>query len=166
MNRLAFIRIAVFACTLSFFSTAVSAQSRPPHPIQVLVSPDKPDWTYAPGEEATFTIRILKHQVPIEDAEVSYTIGPEKMKPTDQGTVKLKNGEAKVEGKLTEAGFLRCEARVTVDGSTYRGLATAGYTPESIQPTQSLPDDFWDFWNNAKAEAAKIPMDEIGRAHV
>ena len=159
MNRLAFIRIAVFACTLSFFSTAVSAQSRPPHPIQVLVSPDKPDWTYAPGEEATFTIRILKHQVPIEDVEVSYTIGPEKMKPTDQGTVKLKNGEAKVEGKLTEAGFLRCEARVTVDGSTYRGLATAGYTPESIQPTQSLPDDFWDFWNNAKAEAAKIPMD-------
>src|SRR5690606_285043 len=159
MNRLSFIRIAALACALLLFSSIVSAQSRPPHPIQVLISPDKPDWTYAPGEEATFTIQILKHQVPIEDAEVSYMIGPEKMKPTDQGTVKLKNGKAKIKGELTEAGFLRCEARFAMDGTTYRGLATAGYAPDNIQPTQTLPDDFRDFWNKAKAEAAKIPMD-------
>src|SRR5690606_34726031 len=104
MNRRSFIRIIALACTLASFSSIVSAQSRPPHPIQVLVSPDKPEWTYAAGEEATFTIQILKQQVPIVDVEVIYTIGPEKMKPTDQGTVKLKNGKAKVEGKLTEAG--------------------------------------------------------------
>ena len=159
MNRLSFIRITALACVLSFFSTIVSAQSRPPHPIQVLVSPDKPDWTYAPGEEATFTIRVLEHQVPVQDAQVSYSVGLEKMPPTDQGTLTLKNGVAQVTGKLTDPGFLRCEARVTVDGHTYRGLATAGYAPENIQPTQQLPDDFWDFWNTAKTEAAKIPMD-------
>lgn len=159
MNRLTFIRAFGAIFGFLFFAFFSFAQSRPPHPIQVLVSPDKPDWTYSPGEEAVFTIRVLKHQVPMEDVEVSYTVGPEKMKPIDQGTVKLKEGSAKVKGELSEAGFLRCEARVVVDGTTYRGLATAGYAPESIQPTQTLPDDFWDFWNTAKAKAAKIPLD-------
>lgn len=159
MNRLSFIRVAISVCVLSFLSLATFSQSRPPHPIQVLVSPDKPDWTYAPGEEATFTIRILKHQVPMEDVEISYTIGLEKMPPSARGTLRLKGGVGTVKGKLSEAGFLRCEATVMVDGSSYRGLATAGYSPESIQPTQQLPEDFWQFWNNAKAEAAKIPMD-------
>lgn len=159
MNRLSFIRSAFAVCGALFLALTSFAQSRPPHPIQVLVSPDKPDWTYAPGEEATFTIRILRHQVPMEDVEVMYTVGPEKMKPVSQGTLKLKKGIATVKGKLTDPGFLRCEARITLDGTDYRGLATAGYAPERIQPTQTLPDDFWAFWNNAKAEAAKIPLD-------
>jgi Acetyl esterase (deacetylase) len=159
MNRRFFFRAVALAygmCFLSFFATA---QSRPPHPIQVLVSPDKPDWNYVPGEKATFTIRVLKHQVPVDGAEVAYTVGPEKMAPASQGTLSTENGQGKVSGTLKEPGFLRCEVRVTVDGVQYRGLATAGYAPESIQPTQELPADFWDFWNTAKAEAAKIPMD-------
>src|SRR5690606_36789223 len=109
MNRLSFIRITALAFVLSFFSTIVSAQSRPPHPMQVLVTPDKPDWTYVPGEEATFTIRVLKHQVPIPAAEITYAVGLEKMTPVDQGTLILKDGQARVKGKLTEPGFLRCE---------------------------------------------------------
>ncbi|MGK6350852.1 acetylxylan esterase [Parapedobacter sp. DT-150] len=159
MNRLSFVRTVALACGLLFFSLSTFSQSRPPHPIQVLVSPDKPDWTYAPGEEATFTIRVLKHQVPMDDVEVSYAIGLEKMPPSNQGTLRLKGAAATVKGKLTDAGFLRCEVQVTVDGANYRGLATAGYDPESIQPTQQLPSDFWDFWNSAKAEAAKVPLD-------
>lgn len=159
MNRLIFIRAFVMAYGLFFVTLYAFAQSRPPHPIQVLVSPDKPDWNYAPGEEAEFTIRVLKHQVPLEEAEVVYGVGPEKMAPSGHGTLKLKGGVGIVKGKLSDPGFLRCEARISVDGVTYRGLATAAYAPESIQPTQQLPDDFWEFWNAAKAEAAKVPMD-------
>lgn len=159
MNRLSFIRSVFAICGALFLTLTSFAQSRPPHPFQVLVSPDKPDWTYAPGEEATFTIQVLKHQVPVEDVEITYTLGPEKMKPTDQGTLTLKGGKATVKGKLTDPGFLRCEARIKVDGASYRGLATAGYAPENIQPTQVLPDDFWEFWNQAKAEAANVPLD-------
>jgi len=159
MNRLTFLRSITLLCgTLVAVLTAVG-QSRPPHPIQVLVSPDKPDWTYAPGEEATFSIRILKHQVPMEEGEVTYAIGPEKMKPASQGTLILKKGVATVKGTMADPGFLRCEARITVEGTVYRGLATAGYAPERIQPTQTVPADFWEFWNNAKSEAANIPLD-------
>lgn len=159
MNRLSFIRFAFAICGTLFLTRTSFAQSRPLYPVQVVVSPDKADWTYAPGEEATFTIRILKHQVPMDDVEISYAVGFEKMKPINQGILKLKGGMATVKGKLTVPGFLRCEARITIDGTNYRGLATAGYAPESIQPTQTLPDDFWEFWNHAKAEAAKVPLD-------
>lgn len=159
MNRLTFLRAAYVVCCLLFFSLLTYSQSRPPHPIQVLVSPDRVDWTYGVGQEATFTIRVLQHQVPLSDIEVSYSVGLEKMIPDHQGTIMLKNGEAKVTGRLDEPGFLRCDVLVDMDGVTYRGLATAGYMPEQIQPTQQLPDDFWGFWNAAKADAAKIPMD-------
>lgn len=135
------------------------AQSRPPHPIQVLVSPDKPDWHYAIGEEAKFTVRVLKHQVPINDVEVIYSVGLEKMPATNKGNLKLQNGTGEVKGSLKQPGFLRCEAKVTVDGIAYRGLATAAFAPEAIEPTQTLPDDFWDFWDKAKVDAAKVPLD-------
>src|SRR5690606_6895256 len=160
MNRFSFIKVLTALCCCFFISLAGFSQTpRLTHAIQVLVSPDKPDWTYEPDEEATFTVQVLKHQVPLTDMEISYAVGPEKMPPTDQGKLKLKNGSTIIKGKLAEPGFLRCEAKVTIDGNTYRGIATAGYAPLDIQPTQTLPDDFQEFWNAAKANAAKVPMD-------
>lgn len=163
MNRITFIRMLTAACGLFFlsFSAFAQSQSRSAQLIQVLVSPNKADWTYALGEEASFEVTVLKHQVPVENATVTYQIGLEKMPPTQSGEVTLSSGSAVVGKKasLDAPGFLRCEVRVTVDGADYRGFATAAFAPESIQPTQQLPDDFWAFWNTAKAEAAKIPMD-------
>lgn len=159
MNRFNFIRFLTTLCCCLFVSLASFSQSRSMQPIQVLVSPDKPDWTYQPNQEATFKIQVLKHQVPLTDIEISYAVGPEKMQPTHEGKLKLKNGSGIIKGKLSGPGFLRCEANVTIDGNTYRGIATAGYAPLDIQPTQKLPDDFQEFWNTAKEKAAKIPMD-------
>ncbi|WP_206365236.1 acetylxylan esterase [Sphingobacterium corticibacterium] len=159
MNRFNFMKFLAALCCCLFISLAGFSQSRSTHPIQVLVSPDKPDWTYEPNEEASFSIQVLKHQVPLNDVEITYAVGPEKMTPVNNGKLQLKNGTAVVKGKLSAPGFLRCEANVTIDGNTYRGIATAGYAPQDIQPTQKLPDDFQEFWNEAKAKAAKIPMD-------
>lgn len=155
--NLSFRTILWLLITLPLASTA---QSRSTQLIQVLVSPDQADWTYDLGEEAVFTITVLKNQVPLENAEVSYTIGPEKMPATESATLQLDEGTGKT-GKVTmeSPGFLRCEAKITVDGQEYRGIATAGYEPTSIAPTQSLPDDFDEFWNTAKTEAAKVPLD-------
>ncbi|WP_262249072.1 acetylxylan esterase [Parapedobacter soli] len=161
MNRLTFLRTFISAFALLFFLQAVYSQSRSSQLIQVVVSPDKPDWTYAVGEEVHFFVTVLRHQALMESAEVSYTIGLEKMQPMQSGKATLKIGTGTVGESLQpkEPGFLRCEARITVDGVEYRGIGTAAIAPESIQPTQTLPDDFWNFWNAAKAEAAKVPMD-------
>jgi hypothetical protein len=148
MKRISF--LGWFAAALFILSImhVGFAQSRPPHPVQVLVSPDKADWNYKVGEEATFRVTVLKHQVPLKNAAVTIAIGPEKMPAVYSGTVTLKEGTGIAgSGKLKEPGFLRCEATVKVDGITYRGLATAGFEAESIRPTQVLPADFREFWD-------------------
>jgi cephalosporin-C deacetylase-like acetyl esterase len=41
----------------------------------------------------------------------------------------------------------------------YRGLATAGFDPQLIQPTVVNPEDFGQFWDKAKEELAAVPLD-------
>lgn len=130
--------------------------------VQVLVSPDKPDWTYEKGERAQFKITVLRNNVPLEGIEVKYSIQPELMEPWEEGTVNLKEGVATVKAKaFKEPGFLRCQASAEVDGKTYSSYATAGFSPEEIQPTTELPAGFEEFWKNARAELAKIPVKPV-----
>lgn len=127
---------------------------------QVIVSPDKADWTYKTGEKATFTIRVLVDNTPLENANVSYKIGPEQMKPDNEETAVAVPAEGLViSGTMKEPGMLRCTVTTTVNGKTYRGLATAAFSPEKIQPTQKNPGDFDAFWDAAKAELAATPID-------
>ena len=60
---------------------------------------------------------------------------------------------------MTTGGFLRCVAIADIDGKEYRNLCTAGFEPLSITPTVENPTDFDSFWEDAKTELAKIPMD-------
>ncbi len=127
--------------------------------IQIIVSPDKPDWTYQTGERAEFTISVLRNSVPLDGIDVDYKIQPEKMATWEEGTVKLKDGKATVKApKFKEPGFLRCRASVEIDGEYYFSYSTAGFSPEEIQPTTTLPDDFKEFWNKGKEELSKIPV--------
>lgn len=128
--------------------------------IEVIVSPDRPDWTYAVGEKVTFSVMVLQHQVPLASAAVNFEIAPDKMEPVHKGTVKLANGKGIVgSGVLDKPGFLRCTAVVEVDGVTYRGLATAAYSPQAIRPTVEMPADFKAFWDQAITEASRLPLD-------
>lgn len=130
--------------------------------VQVIVTPDKSDWTYLIGERASFKIQVLQNNYPLEGVEVNYSIQPELMENLEEGKVKLKNGEAVVKAKpFKEAGFLRCQASVEVDGKSYSSYATAGFSPEQIQPTTTLPDDFEAFWDKAKAELSKVPINPV-----
>ena len=127
--------------------------------VQVIVTPDKVDWTYQKGEQAQFQIMVLKNNVPLESIDVKYRINPEKMDSWEEGTITLKKGVATIKAKrFNEAGFLQCSASVEVDGKTYSSFATAGFSPYQIEPTTTLPSDFEQFWENAKSELAKVPI--------
>lgn len=145
----------VVACNFTY------SQSRSYQLIQVLVTPNKADWTYGANEEISFTVSVIKNQVPGKDIVVNYTIGWEKMKPLQAGQMTLKK-PAETIGKpikVKEAGFIRCEVKYTYDGQEYRGIATAGITPQLIQPTQANPSDFMAFWNKEINALNKIPLD-------
>ncbi len=128
--------------------------------VKVIVAPDRDDWTYKAGDPVKFSISVFKSGNPLKNLLVSYKIGPERMKPTIEESKTLNSGSITVHaGTMKTAGFLRCVATVEVDGVTYKGLATAGFDPLKIEPTIAHPADFDAFWDTAKQELAKIPLD-------
>jgi cephalosporin-C deacetylase len=134
--------------------------------VEVIVTPNHADWNYQVGEQAEFTITVLKHNVVMDGITINYTIGPDpgyrELKLWDEGTLTLKNGAVKVKAaKFSQPGFLRCTASVELDGKKYSSYATAGFAPDKIAPTTTLPADFEAFWNKGKEELANIPVNPV-----
>ncbi len=137
----------------------------PPHAdfrvaaIQLRIAPDHRDWTYKLGEPVKFRIMVTADNHPVDNATVTYSVGPEMM-PVDKKTAPVPLEGLVVDGgTLQVGGFIRCKAEVEFAGRTYRGTATAAFAPETIQPFQQDPADFDAFWTKAKEELAKIPME-------
>lgn len=127
--------------------------------IQVVVTPDRESWTYQPGERPEYTVTVLKNSMPLNNITVSYEYGPELVKPVESGTQVIKKSSCTVKASsMDKPGFQRLTARVSIDGKEYSSFATVGFTPEKIEPTTSLPDDFRQFWANALDELARIPV--------
>ncbi|MDF5689448.1 acetylxylan esterase [Aquirufa aurantiipilula] len=142
---------------LSVFLTL--AQPTEKH-IKVQVSADHPDWLYKPGEKVNFSVLVSKNGSPIPQVKIRYEIGPEKQDPWKKETQVLANGSLQVDGgTLSAAGFLRCVVIAEVEGKEYRNLATVGFSPNLLQATVANPTDFDAFWDKAKQDLAKIPLD-------
>jgi cephalosporin-C deacetylase-like acetyl esterase len=98
--------------------------------------------------------------LPPTDAEVSYILDKDGVPPVTEGKVKLEQGQATVEGTLSEPGFLRC--RITYAGvagqQPFTATASAAFDPQKIAPSMPVPDDFDAFWAQQKAKLAAIPM--------
>ncbi|MBC6999340.1 acetylxylan esterase [Cytophaga sp. FL35] len=145
----------------SYFSIAQPSKQL----VEVIITPSEADWTYNTGEQAEFTITVLKNKVPITGIEVDYAIGPDhgyrELPFSKQGTINLKNNTTVKAKKVDHSGFLRCSAKVTVDGKEYNSYTTVGFEPERIKPTTSLPKDFEEFWNKGKEELAQIPIEPV-----
>ncbi|WP_080056648.1 acetylxylan esterase [Spirosoma aerolatum] len=128
--------------------------------VKVLITPDHANWLYKIGEPVKFNVSVYRNNVLLKGVKLRYEIGPEKMEPTKKETLTLKDGTLALDGgSMKTAGFLRCIATAEVDGKEYKGLTTAGVEPQTIKPTVDNPADFKAFWDNAKADLAKIPMD-------
>ena len=127
--------------------------------VQIRVAPDHRDWSYQLGEPARFQITITADNEPISAVPITYTVGPEMMPATPQTATVALGGLVVEGGTLQVPGFLRCTVTAEVAGRTYKGVATAAFAPEKIQPFQTEPDDFMAFWDAGKAELAAIPMD-------
>ncbi|WP_373516001.1 acetylxylan esterase [Persicitalea sp.] len=147
-----------------FFALLLSMQAVLAQPaerfVKVIVAPDRTDWIYQPGDKVKFNISVLQSGNPVKGAVVRYEIGPEKMPATTRETKTLANGTLTLDGGTMEKpGFLRCVVIADIDGVEYRGLGTAGFSPEKIQASVTKPTNFDQFWTEAKADLAKIPLD-------
>ncbi|HSF54878.1 MAG TPA: acetylxylan esterase [Algoriphagus sp.] len=155
-------KIRCFAGLLVLFISfsELSFAQIPRQYLDISVSPDKPDWVYQVGEKVEFIVSVTQSGRPVPVENVRYFVKEEKMEPLQEGPLELKDGRATISSiGMKTPGFLRCEVFATIDGKEYRGLGTAAFEPEMIQPTVKMPEDFEAFWEEGKAELAKIPMD-------
>jgi cephalosporin-C deacetylase len=144
----------VLFCLLPAFAQPVEQR------VKVVVAPDRADWTYKTSDKVKFSITVLQDGNPIRNVKVRYEYGPEKMEPVKKDSAVLSTGSLTIDaGTMKTAGFLRCIAVARIDGKDYRGFATAGFDPLQVKPTIENPSDFIAFWDQAKADLAKIPMD-------
>lgn len=128
--------------------------------------PDHANWLYRTGEKATVEVQFYKYGIPQDGLTVSYELGGDMMPADAQGTVTLKNGKAVIPmGTMKEPGFRDCRLTATLDGKTYSHHIKVGFSPEKLQPYTRLPADFNEFWDKAKAEAARFPLAYI-KEHV
>jgi cephalosporin-C deacetylase-like acetyl esterase len=128
--------------------------------IRINVTPEQANWTYKPGEKVRFIVSVTQSGLAVGGAKVHYAVMPEKMAPVSSGPLNLKDGKAIIDGgTMKTPGFLRCEVFAEVDGKEYKGLGTAAFDPGAIKPTVENPADFTTFWNDAKAELGKVPLD-------
>lgn len=128
--------------------------------VRVLVASNHDDLLYKEGETVKFTVTVIRNDIPLKDVEIRYDVSEDMMPAHKSDKLVLKNGTTVINaGTMKKAGFLRCQVYAKYKEREYQGLATVGFSPEKIEPTIPVPDDFIQFWDKAKAEAAKIPMD-------
>src|SRR5581483_11686321 len=109
-NRL---RVGLMAVVLAGVAAAQQTAGR----IQVLASPEHPDWKYAPGEKVTFVVRVIRDGAPVHGLKLDWSAGPEMMDPVRKGTVDLTSDSARIEGgTMEQPGFLRMIATVEEEG--------------------------------------------------
>ncbi|WP_207496987.1 acetylxylan esterase [Aridibaculum aurantiacum] len=150
---------------LSSFILVGNALAQSPAPIKFVdfvLTPNHDDWDYKVNENATVQVSVLQFGVPIKNVSVDYEIGPELLPAEKKGNVLFKTGEGKIDiGTSKQPGFRQLKLRTSVNGKVYTGEIKVAYSPQDIQPTVQMPDDFMQFWNKAKEEASKVPMDAI-----
>lgn len=150
----------LFLCVLPLLFTLPILAQPPIQAVTIQVVPSHADWKYKVGEEVVFHVQVLKWGHPLKGATVHYELGLEKMPPSKKGTLQQGDGVQTVNaGKALAPGFIRCLVSYEVDGATYRGMGTAAVEPEKIEPVADMPDDFSQFWSNAREEAKKVPLD-------
>lgn len=127
---------------------------------QIRVSLDKENWTYEIGQTPKFTFAVTLNNSQVAGLPLKYACGPEAMPPTLEKTITTAAQPLTIDaGTMKEPGFYRCIASLTVDGRSYRGLATAAFVPDQIKAVVTDPTGFDAFWNAGKTQLAKVPLD-------
>lgn len=145
-----------------FLASALTYAQNYPSRSNVLwfTEPDHADWLYQLNEEARIEVSLYEFGVPVDDVKVQYSIGPEMLPADSQGTITLKNGKGQLSlGSSSSPGFRDCWLSVQLDGQEYRHHVKVGFEPEKLEAYTQLPEDFVSFWDSAKEEAAKCPME-------
>ena len=151
--------LLVIGLSLSLYA----ASALPKGKISIEITPDRTeDWRYSAGDSVAYDIVVRVDGKPLKNASVKYTFAREKMPAHETHRATLPDGRLRVKtAGMPCPGFLTCRVFLLDEkGATVADdLAQAAFDPEKLRPMTDMPEDFAAFWERAKAENAKIPMD-------
>lgn len=140
-----------------------AASALPKGKISIEITPDRTeDWRCSAGDSVAYDIVVRVDGKPLKNASVKYTFAREKMPAHETHRATLPDGRLRVKtAGMPCPGFLTCRVFLLDEkGATVADdLAQAAFDPEKLRPMTDMPEDFAAFWERAKAENAKIPMD-------
>lgn len=127
---------------------------------QVIVSPASGSWEAAVGDSLFFNIQVLRFNVPVSDTEVNYSLSNDCMPPFSTGSATITDGMTRIFAGIAETpGFIRCKASFSANNKSYSSLGTYAVNTELIEPTQTMPEDFLQFWQNILDNARATELD-------
>lgn len=135
-------------------TTSVGAADKPG--LKVTVSTDRADALYRCGEKVVFTVKLANGEETVTSGNVVVVLTLDGGKTLKRETLDLASPPATVSGTLSQPGFLRCHASYSADGKRGRGLGGAGFEPERIRTTATIPDDFAEFWEAGRAKQLEL----------
>ena len=141
---------------------SVSAQIRG-NSISIDVVPDHQDWRYEVGQTAQIKIMITREHTLLNNVTIDYEAGPEMYPEVKKQGVVLKDGTLTLKGKMTKPGFYRVDVKAMIEGKEYKGACAAAFSPELLQPTTVMPQDFSEYWQRAVSEARQVPLNPTKR---
>ena len=139
--------------------TGVGAENYPYRSDYLWVTvPDHADWLYQTGEKASVEVQFYKYGIP-RDGVVEWEVGTDLLPSDRSGSVRLKNGRAKISmGTARKPCFRDLRLKMTLDGKTYQHHVKVGFSADKIQPFTQEPKDFWAFWQHELDESRKTPV--------
>ena len=161
IKRFSKVRISLFTILLGHLFSPYILSSQPRKKlVEVVVTPVNDNWKYREGEQVDFEVKVIKNGQALKNITLEYRIGLEQFPPSIEEKIELEEGTTLLSGiALHEPGFVRCHASVDYGGKRYTGWGTAGVNPENIEATVKMPQDFNEFWEQAKKELAGFDID-------
>lgn len=131
-------------------------------PYSLTVTTDHEDALYQIGEKATFSILVKQGAKAVSgDGQLKISFD-DFLNATGNpiGDQSPKTEPVTVTRGLHRPGFLRCQVTYTPnDGKPVRAVAAAAFSPEEIDLSLPVPDDFDEFWAEQKRQLAEIPLE-------
>src|SRR5690349_20798397 len=84
--------------------------------IQLRIAPDHRDWSYQLGEPVKFRITVTADSTPVDNANVTYSVGPDLFPGEKKTALVPLDGLVVDAGTMNTGGFLRLKASVEFNG--------------------------------------------------
>lgn len=115
---------------------------------------------YQLNQTIYFLVTVENCNRPIKEGVLEYVLKWDQNSIIEKGFVEIKEGKAEIKTSSARPGFIMAEVSMAIDRDKplFHRCGVA-INPELIEPSLELPQDYDEFWNNAKAQLSKIPIE-------